>query len=125
MEPLNWAAIAAGTIVAFLAGWLIYSPRVFGTAWAEGSGVTLPEKGEAPPVAPLVVQVIALILLALVIGVTAQTNALGTAVAAILACAGFVASNGAFSGKSTKAIVIDGGYVLLAGILMIVAQGVF
>ncbi len=56
---------------------------------------------------------------------TATVNFLGTAVLAILAAVFFVVSHGAFVRKSTAAMLIDGLYVVGAGALMIVAQGVF
>ena len=124
MEPLNWLAIGAGTVAAFLAGWLLYSSRVLGRVWADGSGVDLADPGGPPPVA-MILQVIGLFMLALVIGLTAQISALGTAIAAILAAAGMVTANGAFSGKSAGALAVDGGYAVLAGAIMIVMQGIF
>ncbi len=42
---------------------------------------------------------------------------------AIAAVALFVASGGAFTGKSAGAIAVDVGYILGAGVLMIAAQG--
>jgi hypothetical protein len=124
MEPLNWLAIGTGVVAAFLAGWAIYSPMLFGKAWAAGSGVEL-GSASSMPVGAMVLQVVGLIFLALVIGLTAQINALFTAIFAILAAAGLVVSNGAFSGKSTAAMAVDGGYIVVAGALMIVAQGIF
>ena len=123
MEPLNYLAIGAGTLAAFLAGWLYYSPRLFGHAWATGSGVEINDS-PSPTARAMVLQVVALALLALFIGLTAQIEALGMAIAAILAAAFMVVANGAFSGKSGTALLIDGGYVVLSGILMILAQGV-
>lgn len=120
-EALNIPAVIAGAVAAFLFGWVIYHPRVLGTIWAEGSGVDL---GGKPPALAFVLQVLALIALAVVIGVTATVNLLGTALLAILAAALFVASGGAFQKKSTGAILTDTVYILGAGALMIVMQGI-
>jgi hypothetical protein len=124
MDPLNWTAILTGTVAAFLAGWLVYSPALFGRAWALGSGIS-PEPPEKLPLGPMALQLIALFLLAVVIGMTAQTDALFTAIAAILAGAALVMAQDAFSGKSGAAIAIDGVFVVLSGILMIAAQAIF
>lgn len=124
MEGLNWIAIIIGVVVSFLAGWLWYSPKLFGTGWAEGSKVELGSADQMPMMAMLV-QVIALFLLALVIGITATTDALFTAIFAILAAAAFVMSSGSFSQKSQYAIMVDGGYIVVAGIIMIIVQGIF
>ncbi|MGR3616029.1 MAG: DUF1761 domain-containing protein [Paracoccaceae bacterium] len=124
MEPLNWIAILTGTVAAFIAGWIYYSPKLLGRSWAAGSGVD-PEPPATPPLLPMAVQLIALFFLALVIGLTAQIEALGTAIAAILAGAALVMAQDLFSQKNTAATLIDGGYVVLAGVLMIAAQGIF
>ena len=121
-ESLNILAVLIGTVVAFLFGWLIYSPKVFGVKWAEGSGVKLGD-ASSMPVFAMIAQLVALLLLALVIGVTATTSALGTAILAILAAAAFVVSSGAFVKKSNYALAVDGGYVVGSGAIMILAQG--
>lgn len=120
---VNWIAVVAGTIVAFLFGWLVYSPLLFAKVWAEGSGVELTAESR-PPLAAMILQIVGLFFLATVIGVTATINALFAALLAILAAAALTISNGAFCGKSKTALMIDAGYIIGAGILMIVAQGV-
>ena len=121
-EALNITAVIVGAVAAFLFGWIIYHPKVMGKTWAEGSGVEL---GGSPPAMAFLFQVLALVALAIVIGMTATISYLGTAVAAVLAAACFVMSGGAFTKKSTGAIVVDGVYVLGAGVCMIIAQGIF
>lgn len=123
-EPLNWIAIITGTVVAFLVGWAWYSPKLFGKAWADGSGTEL-GSAAGMPVFAMLMQVVALFLLALVVGVTATTSALYTAILAILAAGAFVVSGGAFVRKRGAALMIDFGYVIVAGVVMIVAQGIF
>lgn len=119
-EALNIPAVVAGAVAAFLAGWILYHPRVLGTAWAKGSGVDL---GGSPPALAFLTQIVGLTALAVVIGMTATINFLGTALLAILAVAALVVSGGAFTGKSGAALAVDGGYIVLAGVLMIAAQG--
>ncbi len=119
-ENVNWLAVGAGTIAAFLFGWLVYSPLLFGKVWAKGSGIELSDK---PPAIAMALQVLGLVTLAIVIGITATFNALFAALAAILAAACLTVSNGAFCRKSTAALLIDGGYIVCAGIIMITAQG--
>jgi hypothetical protein len=77
------------------------------------------------PVFPMVTQLLALIFLSLVIGITATAEALITAILAILAAATFVASSGSFGPKSMSAVFIDFGYVVAAGVIMIICQGIF
>lgn len=122
-ETLNWLAVIAGAVVAFLFGWLWYSPLLFLKTWAKGSGVELAEDNKLP-VGAMVLQIAGLFCLALVIGITASFDALFAAIFAILAAATLTASNGAFCNKSTAALTIDAGYIVCAGIVMILAQAV-
>jgi len=124
MENLNWIAVITGTVVAFLVGWAWYSKKLFGKGWAAGSGVQL-GAAKSMPAGAMLAQILALFLLALVIGVTAQTHALTTAILAILATAAFLVANGGFSGKSGYAIAVDAGFVVVAGVVMIICQGIF
>ncbi len=121
-DTLNWLAVIAGTVLAFAIGWLWYGP-LFGRAWAAGSRMAETDRSQMPARAMLL-QVLGLFLLALVIGVTATSDALGTTLLAILAVAVLTMAGGSFTLKTVPAILIDGGYILLAGILMIAAQGV-
>lgn len=121
---LNWLAIGLGTIVAFMLGWLWYSPVLFGEKWASGSGVSLDKAAKMPAMA-MITQLLALFCLALVIGITAEVEALITAILVILCCAFFAASAGGFSQKSSYAIKVDVGYRIVVGIVMILLQGIF
>jgi len=124
MEHLNWIAVIVGTVASFLVGWLWYSPKLFGQGWADGSGVKLNTADKMPAFA-MIMQLLALFLLALVIGVTATTNALGTAILAILAITCFATSNGAFIKKTGYALAVDAGFIIIAGGVMIIVQGIF
>ncbi|MEP0943696.1 MAG: DUF1761 domain-containing protein [Rhizobiaceae bacterium] len=120
---VNWIAVITGTVVAFLVGWLWYSPKLFGTGWAAGSGVEL-GSAQSMPVFAMVSQLVGLFLLSLVVGVTATTSALITAILAILAAATMTMSAGAFVKKSNYALGVDFGYIIVAGAVMIVCQGI-
>lgn len=121
-EELNWLAVIVGTVAAFLFGWLLYSPGVFGRKWAEGSRVELGSAASMPVVA-MATQFAGLLALALVVGITATTSALWTAIFAILAVVLFSVSSGSFVKKTTYALVVDAGYLLGSGAIMILAQG--
>ena len=118
---VNFAAVAAGAVVSFFVGWLWYSPKVFGRNWAIGSGIS-PEPPEKMPVFAMLAQLVSLLILALVIGLTATTNALITALLAILAVAVFTVSTGAWINKNAYAMTVDFFYVIVAGVVMIGAQ---
>ena len=123
-SDVNWLAVIVGAVASFLLGWLIYSPILFGKKWAEGSGVELNTADNMPAFA-MATQFLALLALSLVIGITATADALFTAILAILAAGLFVASNGKFCRKTTYAIAVDFGYIVAAGIVMIIVQGIF
>ena len=118
---LNWPAVLLGTALAFGLGMVWFGP-LFGRSWAAGShNITPPAR---PPVAAMSTQLLGTVLLALVVGVTETTGALGTAIAAILAAAVLQLAGGLFSQKTAAAALIDGGYVVAMGALMILAQAV-
>lgn len=121
---VNWLAVSVGTIVAFFAGWLWYSPKLFGVKWAEGTRVPLASEGNFPAFA-MGSQFIAVFLLALVVGLTETILALLWAILIILTVAVFTASFGGFSQKSNYAIAVDFFYIIVAGAIMIIFQGIF
>jgi hypothetical protein len=120
---LNWVAVIVGTIAAFGLGMLWFSPRMFGKAWSAGSHNLTPPG--SPPILAMLLTFLALFLLALVVGMTETNQAIGTAIAAILAAALIVGGMDLFSQKSGKATLIDSGYIVASGVLMVLAQAVF
>lgn len=122
LANVNWLAVIAGTIVSFFAGWLWYSQSLFGKKWAEGSGVQL-GSASSIPIFAMLSQLLALLMLALVVGITETTNALLTAILAIVTVTIFALSMGAFIKKSGYALAVDASYILVAGVIMILAQG--
>ncbi|MGL1922664.1 MAG: DUF1761 domain-containing protein [Hyphomicrobiales bacterium] len=122
LANVNWLAVIAGTIVSFLVGWAWYSPALFGKKWAEGSGVELGSADEMP-VKAMVSQFLALFLLSLVVGITATQDMLITAILAIVAAAMFAFSMGGFVKKSSYATIVDTLFIIVSGVVMIVAQG--
>ncbi len=118
---MNWAAVVLGTIAAFGLGMLWFSPKMFDTSWAEGSHEVQPP--DSPPIAAMTIQLLGTIVLALVVGMTETNEAIMTAIGATLAVALIVAGMDLFSQKSGKATLIDAGYVIAAGAVMIGAQG--
>ena len=122
IETVNWLAVIVGTVVAYGLGMLWFSPRMFGTGWAAGNrDLQVPS---SPPMSAAIVQLIGVFLLALVVGITATTDALITAILAILAAATLVAGLGLFAQKNGYAVKVESGYIVVAGILMIAAQAI-
>lgn len=121
---ISWLAIIVGAVAAFLVGWLWYSPKLFGVKWAEGVGVDLGSADEMP-MAAMVFQILGMLLMSWVIGITAAQNALFTAILVILAITALILANGYFARKSAYAIRTEAGFIIVAGIIMIIAQGIF
>ena len=119
MENLNWLAIIVGTVVAFGLGMVWFGP-LFGRAWATGSHDIRPPA--RPPLMAMAAQLSGTFALALVIGLTATINALGTALLAIAALALFLFAGGLFSQKSLGAAIIEAGFAIAMGMVMIAAQ---
>ena len=119
---VNWVAVVVGAVLAFLLGWLWYSPKLFGEKWAEGVRISFDSGGPLP--AALIVQAVGTLLLAWVIGVTAANNALATAILIVFTIAVLVVAGGMFSKKSSYAIMTEAGYIVAMALIMIVCQGV-
>lgn len=120
LTDVNWPAVIAGTIVAFALG-MAWFGRLFGKPWREGShGIEAPAR---LPITAVTLQFLGTFLMAWLIGATASVNALGTAFVAIAAIATLLLAGSLFSQKSPAAALIDGGFVVAMGAVMILFQG--
>ena len=119
---VNWLAVGLGTVLAFGLGMLWFSPRMFGKGWAQGSHNLQPPA--TLPLGAMLAQLIGIALMAWIIGVTAVANALATALLIILAIAVLQLAAGLFGQKTRYAALVDAGYVVAMGALMIFAQAI-
>ena len=124
INGVSWLGVIVGAVVSFILGWLWYSPRLFGTKWAEGVGVEL-GSASSMPVAAMASQLIGLFLMSWFVGVTAASNALLTVILATIAFTVLAYSGGMFGRKSGYARNVDAGYWLVSLIVMVVCQGIF
>ena len=122
-DNVNWLAVIVGAIVAFLLSLIWYSPKLFGTRWAEGVGINLDDSG--PSALAMVIQFVATFLLAWIIGVTAVANALLSAILIVLTIVCLMVASGLFSQKSRYAITTEAGFVVVMAVIMIICQGIF
>ena len=113
----DWLAACVGAVVAFGAGWLWYSPWVFGGQWAAGLGVSLESK---PPIEPMLAQIAGLTLLSMFIA--AAGNAPGLVLIAVAAFLALGYSGDGFAGHPRQVRLINAGYLLLASLLMLLVQ---
>ena len=121
---VNWLAVIAGAVAAFVMGWLWYSPKLFGTKWAEGLGVELGSASEMP-VGAMVTNIIGLLLMSWFVGVTAANNALLTVILATVAFTLLGYSGGMFGKQTTYVRNVNAGYWIAALVVMIVCQAIF
>ena len=121
---VNWIAVIVGAVVAFFLGWIWYSPKVFGRKWAEGVGIDLDTECDKMPVAAMVTQAIATLLLAWVVGVTAAHNALFTMILITVTIVLLMIAGGFFTKKSGSAIFTEAGFVVAMVVVMIICQAI-
>ncbi len=119
---VNWLAVGVSTAAAFMLGGLWYSPKLFGTKWAEGFGVAPGEGGHAR--GALVSQLVATFLLAWVVGVTAANDALLTVILVAVTIAALMGAGGMFAQKSRYAVFTETGFVLTMVVIMILVHAV-
>lgn len=122
-SDVSWSAVIAGAVVAFLVGWLWYSPILFVKGWAEGSGIDM-EHSSGPPAGAMITQFAGLLLMSWFVGVTAKTDALFTVILGTLAFAVLHTAGGMFSGKSQYARNVEAGYWIVCLVVMIASQGI-
>ena len=120
---VNWLAVIVGAVVAFLLGWLWFSPKLFGTKWAEGARVNMDE--HAMPGPALGIQALGNLLLSWTIGVAAAADHLMFAILIVLTIVCLLAANGLFAQKNRYAVTVEAGFIVSMAIIMIVAQAVF
>ncbi len=121
---VNWLAVVVGAVVAFLVGWLWYSPIVFGKQWAAGNNIEL-GSASSMPVGAMVAQAIGLLLVSWFVGVTAVSSALLTFILAVIAFGVMQMSGGLFTKKPMNVVLIDFGYLIVAAVIMFLAQAIF
>lgn len=124
MTDVNWLAVIVGAVVAFLVGWLWYSPMLFGKGWAAGNNVEL-GSASSMPVGAMVSQAIGLFLISWFVGVTAVGSNLMTFILAVIAFGVFAVSGAMFIKKPMNVIMVDFGYLIVAAIVMFAAQAIF
>lgn len=123
-DGVSWTGVIVGAVAAFLMGWVWYSPKVFGTKWAEGMGVDLGTASDMP-VAALLTNMLGLLLMSWFVGVTAVSNALLTVILGTVAFTVLAYSGGMFGKQTAYTRNVNAGYWIAALVVMIICQGIF
>jgi len=121
---VSWLGVIVGTVVAFLVGWLWYSPLLFGKRWARDQGLDL-GTAQDMPFGAMGAQFVGLFLMSWFVGVTAVSSALLTVILATAAFAVLQISGGMFAKQSVYVRNVNAGYWIAALVVMIICQGVF
>jgi len=122
-ENVNWLAVLVSFVLAFILGWLWYSPKLFGHKWAEGVGLD-PKGPEKMPVAAMAFQAAGTFLLAWLVGVTAAHESLFTIILIALTIMALMAAGGFFTRKTGYAIATEVGFIVAMVVVMIVVQAI-
>lgn len=121
---VSWIGVIIGAVAAFLAGWLWYSPIMFGKSWAAGHGIQL-GTAQTMPFGAMGTQALGLLVLSWLVGVMAVGNHLSTFILALVAFVLLQASGSLFTKKPGAVIGIEAGYWIVAAIIMFAAQAMF
>ena len=118
---VSWLGVVVGAVLAFLAGWLWYSPRLFGKGWARDLGIELGSASNMPVMA-MVLQGLGLLLLSLLADRLAGLPPVFAL--AIIAMIGLSLSNHMFTKRGMTANWTDAGYLAAVGIIIGVVHAV-
>ena len=116
---VNWLAVMAGAVIAYLVGWAWYSPRFFGERWARAANV---EYSTTPPVAAMAMHFSGMVLLSWFVGIMAREGLLATTLLLMIAGAVLGYGTDGYLKIRTDGKLINAGYWIVCVIVMIAAQ---
>jgi hypothetical protein len=112
---VSWIDVIVGAVLAFLLGWLWYSPQLFGKQWAAALGVELGSASNMP-MAAMVTQGIGLLLVAWACALVGANFWIWAVV--VIAFVVLQYSNALFGKTPSIAANVNAGYVLVAGLVI-------
>lgn len=123
MTEVSWLAVIVATVLSFMLGGLWYSPRVFGARWAEGVGVDLEsEDAGKHAVKALSTQFVSTLLLAWLLGAMVDAGEWLMIAVTVSVVAVILISAGLFHRNSHFAAVIEGVFVVVMSVIMVVVH---
>ena len=123
LTNINWLAVIIGAVASFALGWLWYSPKMFGTKWATGSGMTL-EPGTKMPMLAMVAQAGSTFVLAWAVGVAKALELVPLALLFTVAIMGLIKANALFAKKNFYAVAVETGFIAAMVAVMLLAHAV-
>ena len=119
LSTIEWGTVGVSFLLAYVLGWVWYSPVLFAKKWMAGKGAAV---AEHPMWMPMLAQAGATLLLAVIINIFMVYENLLMSALVTLTIAGFIKANGLFAGKTKYAIVVETMYVIVMGALMILVN---
>ena len=116
ISMIEWVPVLVSFVLAYVLGWLWYSPVMFYEKWRTGKGA---EVVQYPMWMPMAAQAGATLLLAILINIFMVYENIAMSVLVSLTIAGFIKANGLFAGKTKWAVSIETLFVLAMGAIMI------
>lgn len=118
---ISWWAVGISTIISFFLGGLWYSPVLFGKQWSQGVGVKIGDSS-TQPVAGMVLQLTGTFFLAWIIALADAINAWPAAVLIVIALTTLLIASNLFSEHSMAASLIQGLFVVVMALIMVVSN---
>ncbi len=115
LTNIEWTPTIVSAVVAFLAGWLWYTPAVFLNPWLKGIGEPV---WKAPMWMGMFSQAASTLFLAVIFNIAMNTGQASLAILVTLMLAGFIKANGLYCGKNKQAISVEVVYILVMGLLL-------
>ena len=116
---INWSAVLAGAVASYLAGWLWYSPKMFGERWVKAANVTYTD---TPPAAAMAMHFGGMVLLSWFVGVMAREEMLAATMLLMVALVVLGYAVDGYLRIRTDGKLINAGYGIVMILVMVVAQ---
>lgn len=105
ISQIEWVPVLVSTIIAFMLGWLWYSPVLFMKSWLKG--LPEPVKWQAPMWMPMSAQFGATLFYAIIVNRLQSAGDFVFVVFITLTFMGFIKANGMYAGKTKTSISIE------------------
>lgn len=118
---IEWVPTLVAFVLAFVLGWLWYSPYMFLKPWAKGAGLDLngPKDGMMKAMVP---QALGTLLMSIIAGMAAADGHVGHVAIVAVTAAFFVMASNFYKSKACNPPRIEAGYILTMAILMMVVH---
>lgn len=120
LSQIEWVPVIISTIIAFMVGWLWYSPKLFVKPWL--AGLPEPPKWQAPMWMPMVAQFTSTLFLAVLVNWTYRLGYTIELFLIVFTLIGFTKANGMYAGKSKSAIMVEVWHIFVMAVIMYVSN---